>query len=145
MLLGHEIRHRAYMVLVSVSDYQPSHLIRIFRDIAEVGYNLIYAGSVRLFHTGDYKIDYTPIDNQVMDLTRIAEIGDAGVTLMLGESTNVEKRGTTISERKVVETIERIFSLPGMGCDDITTMSPGPTCNLSSPDAIRVSALIGSP
>ncbi|MCI8325994.1 MAG: ribonuclease J [Clostridia bacterium] len=63
----------------------------------------------RIFHTGDYKIDYTPIDNQVMDLTRIAEIGDAGVTLMLGESTNVEKRGTTISERKVVETIERIF------------------------------------
>ncbi|MDE5618785.1 MAG: ribonuclease J, partial [Clostridia bacterium] len=63
----------------------------------------------KVFHTGDYKIDYTPIDGQVMDLTRIAEIGDGGVTLMLGESTNVEKPGTTISERKVGETLESVF------------------------------------
>ena len=64
----------------------------------------------RVFHTGDYKIDFTPVDGQVMDLTRIAEIGDSGVKLMLGESTNVEKPGTTISERKVGETLERIFA-----------------------------------
>ena len=51
----------------------------------------------RVFHTGDYKIDFTPVDGQVMALTRIAEIGDSGVKLMLGESTNVEKPGTTIS------------------------------------------------
>ena len=64
----------------------------------------------RVFHTGDFKIDFTPVDGQVMDLTRIAEIGDSGVKLMLGESTNVEKPGTTISERKVGETLERIFA-----------------------------------
>lgn len=64
----------------------------------------------RVFHTGDYKIDFTPVDGQIMDLTRIAEIGDSGVKLMLGESTNIEKPGTTISERKVGETLERIFA-----------------------------------
>ena len=64
----------------------------------------------RVFHTGDFKVDYTPVDGQAMDLTRIAEIGRSGVKLMLGESTNVEKPGTTISERKVGETLERIFA-----------------------------------
>ena len=62
-----------------------------------------------VFHTGDYKIDYTPIDGEKIDLSRIAQIGDEGVRLMLGESTNIEKPGSTISERKVGETIERIL------------------------------------
>lgn len=63
----------------------------------------------KVFHTGDYKVDFTPIDGQTMDLARIADIGKEGVKLMLGESTNVEKPGTTISERKVGETLEKIF------------------------------------
>ena len=67
-----------------------------------------YAGGV-VFHTGDYKIDHTPIDGESIDLARIAEIGNNGVTLMLGESTNVEKKGTTISERDVGVTLERII------------------------------------
>lgn len=62
-----------------------------------------------LFHTGDYKIDYTPVDGESIDLARIAEIGNSGVTLMLGESTNIEKKGTTISEREVGVTLERII------------------------------------
>ena len=64
-------------------------------------------GSV--FHTGDYKIDYTPVDGESIDLGRIAEIGNKGVTLMLGESTNVEKKGTTISEKEVGVTLQRII------------------------------------
>lgn len=62
-----------------------------------------------IFHTGDYKIDYTPIDGEAIDLTRIAQIGNRGVKLMLGESTNVEREGFTISERKVGNTLERAF------------------------------------
>lgn len=62
-----------------------------------------------IFHTGDYKIDYTPIDGEAIDLTRIAQIGNRGVKLMLGESTNVEREGFTISERKVGNTLERVF------------------------------------
>ncbi len=62
-----------------------------------------------IFHTGDFKIDYEPIDGEVIDLSRIAEIGRKGVTLMMGESTNVERPGYTISEKRVGENLERIF------------------------------------
>ncbi|MBO5345132.1 MAG: ribonuclease J, partial [Clostridia bacterium] len=62
-----------------------------------------------IFHTGDFKIDFEPIDGEVIDLSRIAEIGRKGVTLMLGESTNVERPGYTISEKRVGENLERVF------------------------------------
>lgn len=62
-----------------------------------------------IFHTGDFKIDYEPIDKEVIDLARIAEIGRKGVTLMLGESTNVERPGYAISEKRVGENLERVF------------------------------------
>jgi len=62
-----------------------------------------------IFHTGDFKIDYEPIDGEVIDLARIAEIGRKGVTLMLGESTNVERGGYAISEKRVGENLERVF------------------------------------
>ena len=62
-----------------------------------------------IFHTGDFKIDYEPIDGEVIDLARIAELGRKGVTLMLGESTNVERPGYTISERRVGENLELVF------------------------------------
>ena len=70
--------------------------------------SISYGGGV-VFHTGDYKIDYTPVDGESIDLARIAAIGNNGVTLMLGESTNVEKKGTTISEREVGVTLERVI------------------------------------
>lgn len=63
-----------------------------------------------IFHTGDYKIDYTPVDRNVTDLARIAEIGNNGVLLMLGESTNVEHAGFTISESMVGGTLDRQFA-----------------------------------
>ncbi len=62
-----------------------------------------------IFHTGDFKIDFEPIDGEVIDLARIAEIGRKGVTLMLGESTNVEHPGYTISEKRVGENLEKVF------------------------------------
>ena len=62
-----------------------------------------------IFHTGDFKIDFEPIDKEVIDLARIAEIGRKGVTLMLGESTNVDRPGYTISEKRVGENLEKVF------------------------------------
>ena len=62
-----------------------------------------------IFHTGDFKIDYEPIDKEVIDLARIAEIGRKGVTLMMGESTNVERPGYAISEKRVGENLEKVF------------------------------------
>ena len=63
-----------------------------------------------VFHTGDFKLDVSPIDGKMMDLTRIGEIGKAGVTLLLCESTNAERGGFTPSERTVGYSLERIFA-----------------------------------
>ena len=59
--------------------------------------------------TGDFKIDYTPIDGHVTDLATFAEIGEKGALCMLCESTNVERPGQTISERKIGTTFEKLF------------------------------------
>ena len=63
-----------------------------------------------VFHTGDFKLDVSPIDGKIMDLTRIGEIGKMGVELLLCESTNAERPGFTASERTVGFSLERIFA-----------------------------------
>ncbi|RVU55230.1 ribonuclease J [Anaerosphaera multitolerans] len=63
-----------------------------------------------VYHSGDFKVDYTPISGEVIDLQRIAKIGEKGVIAMIGESTNVLREGYTMSESKVGETFNRIFS-----------------------------------
>ncbi|MDU5110641.1 MAG: ribonuclease J [Clostridium sp.] len=63
-----------------------------------------------VLHTGDFKIDYTPIDGEPMDFARFAEIGKKGVLAMLADSTNVEKPGYTLSERVVGESFARLFA-----------------------------------
>ena len=63
-----------------------------------------------VFHTGDFKLDVSPIDGKIMDLTRIGEIGKSGVTMLLCESTNAERPGFTASERTVGSSLERIFA-----------------------------------
>ncbi len=62
-----------------------------------------------ILHSGDFKIDYTPIDNKTIDLARFAEIGREGVTLFLCESTNVESEGFTMSERTVGKMFNNVF------------------------------------
>lgn len=63
-----------------------------------------------VFHSGDFKLDVSPIDGFMMDLTRIGEIGRSGVTLLMCESTNAERAGYTPSERTVGSSLERIFA-----------------------------------
>lgn len=63
-----------------------------------------------VFHTGDFKLDVSPIDGKMMDITRIGEIGKSGVELLLCESTNAERPGFTPSERTVGSSLERIFA-----------------------------------
>jgi len=62
-----------------------------------------------IFHTGDFKIDFTPVDGQIIDLHRIAELGKKGVLVMMADSTNVERPGYTMSEKNVGESFENIF------------------------------------
>ena len=63
-----------------------------------------------VFHSGDFKIDYTPVSGETMDLTRIGEIGKEGVLLLMADSTNIEIEGTTMSESVVKETLDHVFS-----------------------------------
>ncbi len=63
-----------------------------------------------VYHSGDFKLDVSPIDGKMMDLTRIGELGREGVTLLMCESTNAERAGFTPSERTVGSSLERIFS-----------------------------------
>jgi len=62
-----------------------------------------------ILHTGDFKIDYTPVDGQVVDLARLAQLGEEGVLVLMADSTNVERPGYTPSEKIVEETFNRIF------------------------------------
>ncbi len=62
-----------------------------------------------VLHTGDFKIDYTPLGNEIMNLNRIAEVGKQGVLLLMSESTNVEKPGYTMSESVVEDTMNKVF------------------------------------
>ena len=64
-----------------------------------------------IVHTGDFKLDLTPIDGEMMDLTRFGELGREGVLLMMCESTNAERPGYTPSETKVGKSLEVIFTM----------------------------------
>jgi ribonuclease J len=61
-------------------------------------------------HTGDFKVDQTPLDGQAMDLHRFAELGSQGVLLLLGDSTNIERKGVSGSERDVMDGFEEIYT-----------------------------------
>jgi len=65
----------------------------------------------RIVHTGDWKLDHTPIDGLKTDVGRLAELGNEGVALMLGDSTNAERPGMTPSERVVGEAFRQIIPL----------------------------------
>lgn len=63
-----------------------------------------------IFHTGDFKVDYTPIDGKPIDLSRIAEIGNQGVLALMSDSTNAERDGYTMSEKTVGKVFDNIFT-----------------------------------
>lgn len=62
-----------------------------------------------IFHTGDFKVDLTPIDNEPMDFERISELAKEGILLLMSDSTNVERKGYTMSERAISETFTKLF------------------------------------
>ena len=105
---------------VSLNCIKPGSIVKLGCFTVEfINVNHSIAGAVALavttpvgvvFHTGDYKIDFTPINGEHTDLGRIAEIGGNGVLLLLAESTNIERPGYTMSERVVGETFDHIFS-----------------------------------
>ncbi|MBR0400605.1 MAG: ribonuclease J [Mogibacterium sp.] len=74
-----------------------------------LAYSIKFPGG-HVFHTGDFKIDYSPIDGKVIDLNRFSELGNEGVDLLLCDSTNVMRKGYTPSEAVVRKSIDDIFN-----------------------------------
>lgn len=83
--------------------------LRITHSIADSICLSITTPAGRIFHTGDFKIDYTPVDGNPIDFARLAQIRSEGVLLMMADSTNVLRKGYTPSERVVGRTLENIF------------------------------------
>ena len=76
-------------------------IIRTSHSIADAVALAFHTPVGVIVHTGDFKIDYTPIDGQVVDFAKFAKLGEKGVLALLADSTNVERPGYTLSERVV--------------------------------------------
>ncbi|MBR2674620.1 MAG: ribonuclease J [Mogibacterium sp.] len=74
-----------------------------------LAYSVKFPGG-HIFHTGDFKVDYSPLDGKVIDLSRIAQLGDEGVDVLLCDSTNAFRQGYTPSEAVVRKSIDEIFN-----------------------------------
>ena len=86
-----------------------AEFVRVNHSIADACAIAIRTPLGILFHTGDFKLDLTPVDGKMMDITRIGEIGNEGVLLLMCESTNAERPGFTPSERTVGRSLADIF------------------------------------
>ena len=86
-----------------------AEFIRVNHSIADACAIAIRTPLGTILHTGDFKLDMTPIDGKMMDITRIGELGNEGILLLMCESTNAERPGFTPSERKVGKSLSDIF------------------------------------
>lgn len=84
--------------------------IKTNHSIADASALAIYTPAGILVHTGDFKVDYTPVFGEAIDLQRFAELGKKGVLALMCDSTNVERPGYTMSERTVGNTFDNIFA-----------------------------------
>lgn len=83
--------------------------IRVNHSIPDACAMAIHTPAGIIIQTGDFKIDYTPVSGNVTDLARFGELGSKGVLALLSDSTNAERPGSTLSERTVGESFERLF------------------------------------
>jgi len=94
---------------VAVGDFTLEFL-RVTHSMPDCVAVAIHTPAGVVLHTGDFKVDQTPLDGQAMDLHRFAELGSQGVLVLLGDSTNIERKGVSGSERDVVDGFEEIFT-----------------------------------
>ncbi|MFB8787274.1 MAG: ribonuclease J [Potamolinea sp.] len=96
--------------VVKIGSYFVVEYIRNTHSIADSFTVAITTPVGVIIHTGDFKIDHTPVDGEHFDLQRLAEYGEKGVLCLLSDSTNAEVPGTTPSERSVYPNLDRIFA-----------------------------------
>ncbi len=113
-LAEHKLLGTAKLVTVAAGDTVKlgcfrAEFIRANHSIADACMIALRTPEGVIFHTGDFKLDVSPIGGEMMDLTRIGEYGREGILLLMCESTNVEKPGFTPSERLVGASLDHIF------------------------------------
>ena len=86
-----------------------AEFIHVNHSIADACAIAVRTPQGTVLHTGDFKLDLTPVDGQIMDITRLGEYGNEGVRLLMCESTNVERPGLTPSERLIGGSLDSIF------------------------------------
>lgn len=84
--------------------------IRVNHSIPDAVGLAVHTPAGVIVHTGDFKVDYTPIQGGIIDLARFAELGNKGVLALMSDSTNSERPGFTMSERKVGDSFEKLFA-----------------------------------
>ena len=94
---------------INLGDFR-IEFIKTNHSIQDASALAIYSPAGTVVHTGDFKVDYTPVFGDAIDLQRFAEIGKKGVLALMSDSTNAERPGFTMSERTVGRTFDSIFS-----------------------------------
>ena len=94
---------------INLGDFR-IEFIKTNHSIQDASALAIYSPAGTVVHTGDFKVDYTPVFGDAIDLQRLAEIGKKGVLALMCDSTNAERPGFTMSERTVGRTFDNIFA-----------------------------------
>ena len=94
---------------VKLGKYFKVEFIRSTHSIPDSVMLAIHTPVGTILHTGDFKVDFTPIDGKIMDLGRIAELGEEGVLALMSDSTNAERKGFTLSESSIGPVFDKLF------------------------------------
>lgn len=118
-LLGNKLKEHGLLESTTTTCVAPGEVVKLGKfkvefirtshSIADSCALAIHTGAGTIIHSGDFKVDYTPIDDEPIDLQRFAQLGKEGVQLFLCESTNVERKGYSMSESSVGAVFEKIF------------------------------------
>ncbi len=119
-LVEHKLREHGILSQCTLNVVQPRQtvkmgcmaveFIRVNHSIPDACAFAVHTPAGVVIHTGDFKVDYTPIEGGIIDLARFGELGNKGVLALLSESTNAERPGYTMSERRVGNTFRNFFS-----------------------------------
>ncbi len=122
-LIRHKLEEHGILDRVKLIEVEPRKTVRMgcmAVEFIKVNHSIpgafamaIHTPAGVIVHTGDFKVDYTPIDGEIIDLARFAELGSRGVLTLMAESTNAERPGFTKSERTVGESFEKLFTKAG--------------------------------
>lgn len=113
-LKEHNLLYKAKLNTIKAGDRvkmgcMEAEFIRVNHSIPDACAIAVHSPAGTVLHTGDFKIDCTPTSGEMIDLARFAQLGQEGVLALLGESTNAERPGYTMTEKKVSESFEKLF------------------------------------